>query len=87
MFLIKDNPEALSLVAQGLNPLNQVYVFNATGGNMPCVDGFPSLNPLNQVYVFNATAYNIFYCKELQARFRKGCFLLLQIRAFLLQKM
>ena len=62
MFLIKDNPEALSLVAQGLNPLNQVYVFNAT-------------------------AYNIFYCKELQARFRKGCFLLLQIRAFLLQKM
>ena len=38
----------------GLNPLNQVYVFNDIKILPRCSrpDG-PSLNPLNQVYVFN----------------------------------
>ena len=68
----------------GLNPLNQVYVFNLreyfTDDDFPLI----GLNPLNQVYVFNSTAHNIFYNKELQPHFRRGHLFLLQFRVFLL---
>ena len=36
----------------GLNPLNQVYVFNNTDANYNSLVE-KGLNPLNQVYVFN----------------------------------
>ena len=39
----------------GLNPLNQVYVFNpSASGVRATYSGSAGLNPLNQVYVFNA---------------------------------
>ena len=37
----------------GLNPLNQVYVFNAENGSQKLWEVIMGLNPLNQVYVFN----------------------------------
>ena len=40
----------------GLNPLNQVYVFNQKHGGYYGLRG-NGLNPLNQVYVFNPTFF------------------------------
>ena len=39
--------------AWGLNPLNQVYVFNLVKTSGKDWGTSTSLNPLNQVYVFN----------------------------------
>ena len=73
-----ENPE-------GLNPLNQVYVFNDKEKlSVLAMRALEGLNPLNQVYVFNPTAHNIFYNKELQPHFRRGHLFLLQFRVFLL---
>ena len=39
----------------GLNPLNQVYVFNFPAPYAFIIAYLICLNPLNQVYVFNVT--------------------------------
>ena len=43
---------------KGLNPLNQVYVFNSRArGGKGSFEQISRLNPLNQVYVFNWRTY------------------------------
>ena len=49
-----------TVLSKGLNPLNQVYVFNYGISNIQCVSAKRGLNPLNQVYVFNMTIKIIF---------------------------
>ena len=60
MFLIRIKGYKGTTLKQitSLNPLNQVYVFNAikTVSNIAMHKAI-SLNPLNQVYVFNPTGY------------------------------